>query len=74
MVNLYEGGAYLINGTDLIPESADALAAVESKTGIKTSKEEAIEKFLKNFFLANFNCVMTNQIRVNRNKSHFFKN
>ena len=41
MVNLYEGGAYLINGTDLIPESADALAAVESKTGIKTSKEEA---------------------------------
>jgi aconitate hydratase len=41
MVKLYEGGAYLLNGTDLIPDSNDALAAVESKTGVKTSKEEA---------------------------------
>lgn len=41
MVTLYEGGAYLVNGTELIPDSEDALAAVESKTGIKTTKTEA---------------------------------
>ena len=41
MINLYESGAYLVNGTELIADSADALAAVESKTGIKTTKEEA---------------------------------
>ena len=41
MVNLYEGGAYLINGTELVPDSAEALQQVESKTGAKTTKEEA---------------------------------
>lgn len=41
MITLYEGGAYLVNGTELIPDGADALTAVESKTGVKTTKEEA---------------------------------
>ena len=41
MLKLYEGGAYLVNGNELIPDTADALAAVESKTGVKTTKEEA---------------------------------
>ena len=41
MLKLYEGGAYLVNGNELIPDTADALAAVESKTGAKTTKEEA---------------------------------
>lgn len=41
MIKLYEGGAYLVNGTDLIPDSGDALTAVESKSGVKTTKEEA---------------------------------
>lgn len=43
MITLYEHGAYLINGSELIMDSADALAAVESKTGIKTTKEEALK-------------------------------
>lgn len=41
MVKLYEGGAYLVNGTELIPDSREALSAVESKTGVKTDKAEA---------------------------------
>lgn len=41
MINLLEGGAYLVNGTKLIPDSADALATVESETGVSITKEEA---------------------------------
>ena len=33
MINLYDGGAYLVNGTELIKDSNEALAAVKSKTG-----------------------------------------
>lgn len=43
MIKLYDGGAYLVNGTELIADSSDALAALESKTGIKTTKEKAAE-------------------------------
>lgn len=41
MINLYEGGAYLVNGTELIPDGGEALLAVEKKTGVKTDKSEA---------------------------------
>ena len=41
MVKLYEGGAYLVNGTEIIADAPDALAAVKSKTGTATTKEEA---------------------------------
>lgn len=41
MINLLEGGAYLVNGTKLIPDSADALATIESETGVSITKEEA---------------------------------
>lgn len=41
MIKLYDGGAYLINGTELIPDSSEAVMAVESKTGKKVSKDEA---------------------------------
>lgn len=43
MIKLFDGGAYLVNGTELIADSPDALAAIESKTGIKTTKEKAGE-------------------------------
>ena len=39
MVQLYEGGAYLVNQTELVPE-AEA-AKVEQMTGKKVTKEEA---------------------------------
>ncbi len=41
MVKLYDGGAYLVNGTDLIPDDRDALSALKSKTGVETTKDEA---------------------------------
>ena len=37
MVKLYETGAYLINGTELVADSEDAGKILESK-GINTSK------------------------------------
>lgn len=39
MVKLYDGGAYLVNGTEIVPE-AEA-AKVEALTGKKTEKSEA---------------------------------
>ena len=41
MVKLHEQGAYLVNGSDLIPDSAEALSAVKSKTGVDTTQAEA---------------------------------
>ena len=41
MINLYEGGAYLVGGSELVADSAEAVAAVKSKTGKDITKEEA---------------------------------
>ena len=40
MIKLYDGGAYLVNGTEIIADGADALNAVVAKAGA-TTKEEA---------------------------------
>lgn len=55
MIKLYEGGAYLVNGTDLIPDSGEALTAVESKSGVKTTKEEAAKGTMAYEILKNHN-------------------
>ena len=41
MIQLLNSGAYLLNGTEIIPDDAEALACIKSKTGADTSKEEA---------------------------------
>ena len=41
MIELYEHGAYLLNGTEIIEDVNDAQAAVAAKTGQKVTKEEA---------------------------------
>lgn len=41
MISLLEGGAYLLNGTELIPDSNEAVTAIKSKTGVEISKAEA---------------------------------
>ncbi len=41
MIELYEGGAYLLNGTELVAETAEAAAAIKAKTGKDVSKEDA---------------------------------
>ena len=41
MINLYEGGAYLVNGNELVKDDEQALAAVKAKTGVDVTKQEA---------------------------------
>ena len=43
MIKLLEGGAYLLNGTEIVPDSADAAAQIKNKTGREVSKDEAAE-------------------------------
>lgn len=41
MVTLMESGAYLVNGTQLIPDNAEAAAAIKHITGKEVDKEQA---------------------------------
>ncbi len=41
MITLYKNGAYLINGTELTPDTEDASAVVAAKTGKNISPKEA---------------------------------
>ena len=41
MVQLYDGGAYVLNGTEIIPDTADAAKILAGKMGAVSSREEA---------------------------------
>ena len=41
MIKLYDNGVYLVNGTEIIEDNADAASALQSKCGNAPSKEEA---------------------------------
>ncbi len=41
MIELYEGGAYLVNGTELVADNSEAASAIKAKTGKDISKEDA---------------------------------
>ena len=41
MIKLYEGGAYLLNGTEIIEDGANQEEILNSKTGMSVTKEEA---------------------------------
>ncbi|MBD5489324.1 MAG: hydratase [Lachnospiraceae bacterium] len=41
MIKLSEGGAYLLHGTEIVPDGAEAAAQIKSRTGMEVSKEEA---------------------------------
>ena len=41
MIKLTEGGVYLVHGTEIIPDGADAGLQIREKTGREISKEEA---------------------------------
>ncbi len=43
MISLSKAGAYLLKGSEIVEDSAEALSAVASKTGITISKEEALK-------------------------------
>ena len=43
MVELLQGGAYLVNGTDIVMDDGEAAAAIKAKTGKEITKKEASE-------------------------------
>ena len=43
MVTLLEGGAYLLNGSEIVPDNGEALTAIKAKTGRDITKEEAVQ-------------------------------
>lgn len=44
MVTLLEGGAYLVNGTQIIPDNQDAAARIAAETGKQVTKESAAKE------------------------------
>ena len=55
MIQLLNSGAYLLNGTEIIPDNAEALECVKSKTGMDTTKEEAAKNTIAYGILENHN-------------------
>lgn len=43
MIKLFDGGAWLLNGTEVVPDGADAAAMIGAKLGNCPSKEEAAQ-------------------------------
>ena len=41
MIQLAQGGAQLVNGTDIVADTPEAAREIQAKTGITISKEEA---------------------------------
>lgn len=44
MIELLQGGAYLVGGTQIIEDTQEAAPAIENKTGKKVTKEEAAKQ------------------------------
>ena len=44
MIELLSGGAYLVNGTEVIADTPDAVQAISNKTGRAVTKEEAAKQ------------------------------
>ena len=55
MIQLLEGGAYLLNGTELVADNSEAVAAIKAKTGKDVVKEEAAKETIAYGILADHN-------------------
>ncbi len=44
MVKLYDQGAYLVNGTEIVEDTPKAQAEIAAKTGRQVSKEEGSKR------------------------------
>ena len=55
MVKLYDGGAYLVNGTELIADTQEASEILKSKLGEAPAKEEAAKNTMAYDILAAHN-------------------
>ncbi len=55
MIKLYENGAYLLNGTELVEYNGEADKIVESKTGKKVTKDDAAKNTMAYSILESHN-------------------
>lgn len=55
MISVFEGGAYLINGAEIIPDGAEALSQVKAKTGKETTKEASRQQTIAYHILVEHN-------------------
>ena len=46
MIQLFDSGAYLINGTEMIPDNAQSKELIKNKIGRDIGKEEAKKRLL----------------------------
>ena len=52
MIQLTQGGAYLVNGTDIVADTPEAASQIQAKTGITISKEEAAKNTMDIWYSA----------------------
>ena len=55
MIELLQGGMYLVNGTEIVPEDGEAKAAILAKTGKDVTREEAAKNTIAYGILASHN-------------------
>ena len=55
MIQLLDGGVYLLNGTELVADNGEATAAIKAKTGKDVVKEDAAKETIAYGILANHN-------------------
>ncbi len=55
MIQLYKGGTYLVNGTELVADNSEAAAAIKAKTGREITRKEAAKETIAYGILASHN-------------------
>ena len=55
MIQLYDSGAYIIRGGEIVPDGPDALTEIQARTGIDTTREEATTRTIAYGILKNHN-------------------
>ena len=73
MIELTQGGAYLLNGTEIIPDGADAAARIKNKIGRDVSKNEAAKNTIAYGILESHNTsgnMETLKIKFDKLTSH----
>ncbi|HCT65634.1 MAG TPA: hydratase [Lachnospiraceae bacterium] len=65
MVKLYDGGAYLLNGTQIIADDSNAEAVIKSQTGKTLSKTEASKNTMAYSILTGHNTIdSTDKLKI----------
>ena len=70
MINLYDSGVYLVNGTEIIADGADAAAELKAKTGKEICKEQAAKGTIAYRILEEHNTSRNMKIKFDKLTSH----